>query len=338
MSQRFLFIRLSSMGDVLLTTPLLRALRQKYPHAEIHYLTRPAYAELLSYNPHLSALHTWPPSEALLRTPWDGVMDLQRNLRTWRLRMRLHYKRWTTFPKKNWRKWWSVRLRRPLPVEHIVKRYGEALRPWGIEPSTLGPLDVYVPNAVQNRIREEMYRLHPGPWLAIGLGGTYATKKWPTLYKLYVMQRLGWPLVLLGGHLEAEEAAFLTERMEGPVLNGAGRYSLLETAAAIAEADLVLTHDTGTAHLAAAFQKPTVVLWGNTIPAFGMTPWQTPHLNLEVPNLPCRPCSKLGFPKCPRHHHNCMRALTPDFVLHQIQSFWTQIQSNGPEKDFGETQ
>ena len=91
MAPRFLFIRLSSMGDVILTTPRVKALRQKYPGAEIHYLTRPAYAELLAHNPHLNALHTWPPSEELRRMHWDGVIDLQRNLRTWRLRTRLRY-------------------------------------------------------------------------------------------------------------------------------------------------------------------------------------------------------------------------------------------------------
>ncbi len=321
------------MGDVILTTPLVKALRQKYPRAEIHYLTRPAYAELLAHNPYLNALHTWPPSEALRRIRWDGIIDLQRNLRTWRLRLRLSYRQWASFPKKNLRKWLSVRLRRSLPVEHIVSRYAEALRPWGIDPHGLGPLEVYVPQAIRKRIQEEMYGLHGGPWLAFGLGGTYATKKWPTLYKLYVIQRLGWPVVLLGGPAEANEAAFLSERVEGPILVGAGRYTLLETAAAIAAADLVLTHDTGTAHLAAAFQKPTVVLWGNTVPAFGMTPWQTPHLNLEVPGLSCRPCSKLGFDRCPRGHHNCMRALTPDFVLHEMQTFWAQVNANSPEPD-----
>jgi ADP-heptose:LPS heptosyltransferase len=100
MAQRFLLIRLSSMGDIVLTTPLLRALRQSYPQAEIHYLTRPSYASLLQHNPHLTALHLWPPTPDILRSYWDGVIDLQKNLRTWRLRLRLRYKRWTTFPEK----------------------------------------------------------------------------------------------------------------------------------------------------------------------------------------------------------------------------------------------
>lgn len=330
MSQRFLVIRLSSMGDIVLTTPVLRALREKYSHAEIHYLTRRAYTELLQHNPHLSALHVWPPSEELRATPWDGVIDLQKNLRTRRLRFRLRYKRWTTFPKKNFRKWLSVRLKRPLPVAHVVRRYGEALRPWDISPDALGPLEMYVPAEVRARIRAQLDGVHVGLWLAFGLGGTYATKKWPPLYKLYLINKLGWPVILLGGSAEAEEAAFLREKAEVPVVVGAGRYSLIETAAAIAESALVLSHDTGTAHLAAAFRKPTVVLWGNTVPAFGMTPWQTPHINLEVPGLSCRPCSKLGFAKCPRGHHNCMRALTPDYVLHQAKAFWAQIAGDVP--------
>jgi len=336
MSQRFLIIRLSSMGDIILTTPILRALREKYPQAAIHYLTRSAYAELLQHNPHLTALHVWPPSAELRATLWDGVIDLQKNLRTWRLRFHLRYKHWTTFPKKNFRKWLSVQLKRPLPVAHVVQRYGEALRPWGIEVEALGPLEVYVPAEVRARIRVELDKIHPGPWLAFGLGGTYATKKWPTLYKLYLINKLGWPVILLGGNPEAEEANFLQTKAEVPVVVGAGRYSLLETAAAIAESALVLSHDTGTAHLGAAFQRPTVVLWGNTVPAFGMTPWQTPHLSLEVPGLSCRPCSKLGFAGCPQGHHNCMRALTPDYVLYQTRAFWAQLGGDVPSEGMDE--
>jgi ADP-heptose:LPS heptosyltransferase len=179
MSQRFLVIRLSSMGDIVLTTPILRALREKYPQAEIHYLTRQAYTALLQHNPHLSALHVWPPSEGLRATAWDGVIDLQKNLRTWRLRFLLRYKRWTTFPKKNLRKWLSVRLRRPFPVAHVVRRYGEALRPWDISPDSLGPLEIYVPVEVQARVRAQLDGVHPGPWLAFGLGGTILPKSGP---------------------------------------------------------------------------------------------------------------------------------------------------------------
>jgi len=332
-ARHFLIVRLSSMGDVVLTTPLIRALHALEPEAELHYLTRPLYRELLVHHPHLTAVHEWPPSAEMRAMTWDGIIDLQKNLRTLFLRRWLSYKRWHTFPKANLRKWLAVRLKKPLPVPHVVLRYGEALRAWGVRPERLGLLEVFIPLPIQDRIKAEMRGLHAGPWLAVGLGGTYATKRWPLMYHLYFLNRLGWPAVLLGGPAEQAEATFLAEQAEVPVLVGAGRYGLLETAAAIAEADLVLTHDTGTAHISAAFQKPTAVLWGNTILGFGMAPWQTPTLSLEVPGLSCRPCSKLGYARCPQGHHNCMRALTPDWVWAEVSRFW---QETRPKQGFAE--
>ncbi len=321
MSKKLLVIRLSSMGDILLTTPILEKLRSIQPNTEIHYLTRSAYKDLLAHHPGLTAVHTWPPSEAVLSAHWDAVLDLQKNLRTAKLRRRLRYERWHTFPKENLRKWLYVRLKRPRRIAHVVMRYGEVLRPWGVAPTALGPLRFYIPPAVQEAVRQELLAIHPGPWVAVGLGGTYETKKWPSLYHAYVLERLEWPAILLGGSAEQSAAELIAQRVSVPVVLGAGRYTLLESGAAIAAAQLVISHDTGTAHMAAAFQKPIVLLWGNTTPHFGMAPWQTPTLHLEVPGLGCRPCSKLGFNRCPKGHHNCMRALTPDWVWQKLQDF-----------------
>lgn len=321
MSKKILVIRLSSIGDILLTTPILEKLREIDPTAQLHYLTKPAYKELLAYHPGLTALHLWPPSNPLLTTRWDVVLDLQKNLRTAWLRQRLRYATWQTFPKENWRKWLYVRLKRVQPIAHVVKRYGEVLRLWGAQSAELGPLRFYIPPTIQEAIQGELLAKHPGPWVAVGLGGTYETKKWPPLYHAYLLEKLGWPAILLGGVLERSAAETIAQRLSVPVVIGAGRYSLLESGAAIAAAQLVISHDTGTAHMAAAFRKPIALLWGNTTPAFGMGPWQTPTLHLEVPGLPCRPCSKLGYRKCPKGHHNCMHALTPDWVWQSLQAF-----------------
>lgn len=312
------------MGDIVLTTPLIRALAERFPEAELHYLTRPTYRSLLEYHPLLTEVHTWPPSQTLQALRWEGILDLQKNLRTLPLRWRLSYKKYATFPKENWRKWWMVRRGRPQPLRHIVLRYAEALRTWGIAPEQMGPLEVHIPAHIQQKVSAELSAL-PRPWLAVGLGGTYGTKKWPISYFQELLQKLGWPVVLLGGAAERAEAEAIAQALPQPTLLTAGRYSLLETAAVIAQATLLLTHDTGTAHLGAAFQVPTIVLWGNTVPELGMSPWQTISLAIEAQNLPCRPCSKLGFARCPKGHHDCMRSLTPDFVLARLHSFWQRI-------------
>lgn len=326
---RFLFVRLSSMGDIVLTTPLIRALAERYPEAELHYLTRPAYRPLLQHHPLLTAVHTWPPSPSLQALSWKGIIDLQKNLRTLSLRWRLSYEKYATFPKENWRKWWMVRWGRPHPLRHIVLRYAEALQPWGISSEKIGPLEVHIPAATQEKIAADLAAF-PRPWLAVGLGGTYGTKKWPLPYFQELLRELGWPVVLLGGAAEQAEAAAIAQALPQPTLNTAGRYSLLESAAVIAQAPLLLTHDTGTAHLGAAFRVPTLVLWGNTVPELGMTPWQTLTLAIEAQHLACRPCSKLGYARCPKGHHDCMRSLTPDLVLARLHSFWQKLRQGAP--------
>ncbi|MCX7606789.1 MAG: glycosyltransferase family 9 protein [Bacteroidia bacterium] len=320
---RFLFVRLSSMGDVVLTTPLIRALAEHIPNAEIHFLTRASYLPLVAHHPLLAGVHSWPPSEEVRQQTWEGVIDLHKNLRTLSLRWKLRYRKFTTFSKENWQKWWMVRKRLPISLSHVVTRYSAALEPWGISPEKVGPAEVHVPPFIQERVRRELHEAaqEGEGWLAVGLGGTYDTKKWPIAYYKELLTQLGWPIILLGGAMERAAAETLAQTLPGPVIVGAGRYSLLETAAAIREAAILLSHDTGTAHLGAAVGTPTVVLWGNTVPELGMTPWQVQHLNIEARHLSCRPCSKLGFASCPRGHHDCMRALTPDYVEMQLRAF-----------------
>lgn len=326
MPVKFLFVRLSSMGDVVLTTPLVRALAQRYPQAEIHFLTKAPYVPLLAHHPLVKAVHAWPPRPELGQQRWEGVIDLQKNLRTLPLRWRLRYRCFTTFPKENLRKWLMVRGWGWWRLRHVVLRYGEALRPWGIRPEALGPLEVHVPSAVRGRVQAFCAAAGlTGKWIAVGLGGTYATKRWPIAYWGELLQRLQAPVALLGGAAERSDAETLARQLSQPVLVAAGQLDLLETAALIAEASLLLSHDTGTAHLGAAMGTPTVVLWGNTIPEFGMEPWQVHHANIEAMHLACRPCSKLGYAVCPRGHHDCVRALTPDFVAAQVSAFLASL-------------
>jgi len=323
---KFLLVRLSSIGDVVLTTPLVRALATRYPEAELHFLTKASYVPLLRHHPLIKAVHTWPPAPELVQQRWEGVIDLQKNLRTLPLRWRLRYRRFATFPKENLRKWLMVRGWGWWTLRHVVWRYGEALRPWGIAPEALGPLEVEVPSAVHAHVKQELKRMGWGAeWLAIGLGGTYGTKRWPPAYYREFLRLWGRPVVLLGGPAERPLAEELASQATQPVLVAAGRYDLLHTAAWIREAPLLLTHDTGTAHLGAAMGRPVVVLWGNTVPEFGMEPWQVPHVNLEALHLSCRPCSKLGYVTCPRSHHDCLRALTPAYVLAQVEAFLSSL-------------
>ncbi|RTQ44044.1 glycosyl transferase, partial [Hymenobacter gummosus] len=69
---------------------------------------------------------------------------------------------------------------------------------------------------------------------------------------------------------------------------------------------------TGQMHIAAAFRKEIISVWGNTVPEFGMYPFRTEFRALEVEGLGCRPCSKIGYEKCPQGHFRCMRDIRID--------------------------
>lgn len=137
------------------------------------------------------------------------------------------------------------------------------------------------------------------------------------------MQKVELPIVLLGGKEDHRVAKFIEDKLDQKVINGCGKYSIHESASIVYQADLVITHDTGMMHIAAAFKRKIVSIWGNTIPEFGMYPYFPAHLNhfnaiVEVKELGCRPCSKIGFDQCPKGHFKCMKQISDDRVVEKV--------------------
>lgn len=314
---KILIIRLSSIGDILLTTPIIRALKTHLPDAELHFLLKPQYQELLQYNPYVDKLLFYrSPLWRMVRSlpSYDVVLDLHRNWRS--LFLRLRGRRRYTFPKANWKKWLMVRTKYPFQVEHVVNRYAVALKPLGISLDE-GGVDFFFPPELEEAVSLDSY-------YAIGLSGSYPTKKWLWEYYVEVIDKVAMPVVLLGGASEMKEASQIiaSVKEKGKVLNLVDKLSLLEVGAWIKRARLLITHDTGLMHMGATLKTPMITLWGNTVPEFGMTPYRGgPHVLFENPFVPCRPCSKLGFQECPKKHFLCMRSIKPELVIAQVQAW-----------------
>ncbi len=318
---KVLLIRFSSIGDVLLTTPVVRALERQLG-ARVHYLTKAAYAPLLAHNPHLERL--WLLEDDLsallprLRAErFDFVADLHKNLRSFRVRWGLGV-RGRSFPKLNWEKWLLVNFKVDrLPSVHIVERYFEAVKPLGARPDGEG-LDFFFPPDWET---DGWYLagLTPAePYLVFAIGAAHATKRLPLEESIQLCKRLPGPVVLLGGKDVAATGKALSEACPEKVIDRCGQTSLPESAALLRDARKVIAHDSGMMHLAAALRTEVISIWGNTVPAFGMTPYfgarpHTSHL-FEVQGLPCRPCSKLGFARCPKGHFRCMRLQDLDAI------------------------
>jgi ADP-heptose:LPS heptosyltransferase len=309
---KILVIRFSSIGDIVLTTPVIRALRQQLD-AEVHFLTKQSFGTVLAENPYLSRIWTIKSKvsevlPALRKEGFTAVVDLHRNLRSTQVRWGLAMASSYRFNKLNTQKWLLTNLRIDyLPNIHVVDRYLAAAKPLGISNDGQG-LDYFIsPTDEINPTAEGL----PDAYLAFVVGGAHQTKCLPEKKMATLCRSFPYPIVLLGGPAEAELGQRLAQAGGPKVHNRCGKLRLGQSASVVQQAKCVLTHDTGLMHIAAALERPTVVIWGNTIPAFGMYPYNPaktfPVNHFEVQDLHCRPCSKIGYDHCPKGHFRCMQ-------------------------------
>lgn len=317
--KKILVIRFSSIGDIVLTTPVLRGLHEQLG-AEVHVVTKKSFAGILQHNPHVAQVHTIDEKvseviDELKAIPFDFVVDLHHNLRSAQVKRALGKPR-AAFPKLNVQKWMLVNLRiNRLPDVHIVDRYFETVKALGVSNDGRG-LDYFIPPADEVD-PAQLPAPHRNGYTAFVAGAKFATKQLPEEKIISIIRKLNRPVVLLGG----KEETALGERVQaacGELLyNACGKYNLNQSASLIKQAGLVIAHDTGLMHIAAAFKKKIYSVWGNTVPAFGMYPYLPGEGSkiIEVKNLSCRPCSKIGYAKCPKGHFNCMMKIDENAFL-----------------------
>jgi ADP-heptose:LPS heptosyltransferase len=310
---KILVLRFSSIGDIVLTTPVLRALNEQVPGAEVHVATKTAFADLLRYDPHVHRVHELGDDIGALITAlraerYDHVVDLHHNLRTARVKRALGVPA-HSFPKRNVEKWLLVNFGiNKLPHEHIVDRYFTAVAPLGVRNDSRG-LELFIPpdRSVPRTVLPEAHR---SGYVALAVGAAHATKRLPERRLVELATALRGPLVIIGGEEDRAVGRRIADAVGGRAFDATGRYDLLGSASLIAGARAVIAHDSGAMHVACAFKRPVVSIWGSTVPAFGMGPYQPGHPEhvfiSEVEGLSCRPCSKIGHDHCPKGHFHCM--------------------------------
>ena len=331
---KVLILRFSSIGDIVLTTPVVRTLKTQLEDAQIHFATKYQYKELLEANPYIDKTYFLREKlseliHELKREKFDYVIDLHHNLRTLWIKKALGVKSFS-FKKLNVEKWLLVNLKiNKLPNVHIVDRYMETVKPLGVKMDALG-LDYFIPEKDEVPLEWLPDPFRNG-YIVYAIGGQHATKKLPVKRMIELCDKINKPVVLLGGKEDFEMgesvAVFFSPASEDSVsekvpeelnkktiiYNACGKFNLNQSASLIKQARYVFTHDTSLMHIAAALKKEVFSIWGNTIPAFGMYPYRTRFTVLENNKLDCRPCSKIGFQKCPRGHFKCMNELVFDF-------------------------
>lgn len=309
---KILVVRFSSIGDIVLTTPVVRCLKLQLPGVEIHYLTKKKFAGILSSNPHIDKLHTIDRSinevlSTLKMEKFDFVVDLHTNLRTksliWKLRVPS-----ASFPKLNFKKWLYVRFKiNKLPDVHIVERYFETVKSLDVK-NDQQPCEYFI--ASEDQVDVTSLGLEPNSYVAFAIGAQFATKRMPTSKLIELCNAIGKPVVLLGGPEDAETAKAIISQSTGNIQSQCGTLRLGQSASVVQQAQLLVTHDTGLMHIASAFNKRIVSIWGNTTPSLGMYPYMPQNSKNysihQVEGLSCRPCSKIGFQSCPKKHFSCM--------------------------------
>jgi ADP-heptose:LPS heptosyltransferase len=302
-------------------------LKKQQPQWEIHYLTKKAYRSVLEANPYIDHLHILEESldsmiEDLLQLKFDLVIDLHHNLRTLKVKRGLKAKSYS-FNKLNIEKWLMTALKIDrLPSSHIVDRYMQTLDELGIENDGKG-LDYFI--SEKDKVDEsDIPASHLAGYIGVVIGAAHATKKMPEQKLKELCDNIHHPIILLGGPEDKKAGDIIAQADPIKIYNACGKFSLNESADLVRRARLIVTHDTGLMHIAAAYQKPIISLWGNTIPKFGMTPYYGKwshqyHDVFEIPQLQCRPCSKIGYDKCPKGHFKCMNLINIQDVVKRVE-------------------
>lgn len=318
---KILVIRLSSMGDIIYTTPIVRCLKKQLPQAEVHFLTKPAFKYLYDHNPYVDKLLLLKAKlketiQEIKDERYDYLVDLHKNLRTSLIKFKTGIPS-STYPKQAVLKWLSLKLKKNLiPPLHLVDRYFKAVRPLGIV-NDQKPIDYFFKQDYQ--LASLLPPSFMKGYIAFIIGATHFTKRMPNAKVISICNQLNYPIVLLGGKDVLANANEIKEKMLGEVFNACGVTSLDESVFLVSQATAIIGFDTGLTHIAEAFNKAIVSIWGSTVPELlGVQPYQVDHVLEAGVTLPCRPCSKFGLAKCPKGHFKCMWKIREEPIVNFI--------------------
>ncbi len=325
---KILVVRFSSIGDVVLTTPIVRCLKEQLPNATIHFITKKNFSSIIENNPNIDKIFTIKSSineviDELKKEKYDWIIDLHKNVRTLALKQKLKTAS-KSFPKMNIEKWVLVKFKIDrMPKLHIVDRYFETVKHLGVV-NDLKPCDFFI-NEESNVNISTSFSIQEA-YITIAIGAQFATKRLPFEKLVEVIAELSLPIVLVGGPMDNELAERIVNHFPNKNLkNACGGFTLQQSASIVQQSKVLLTNDTGLMHIASCFEVPIVSVWGNTVPALGMFPYfpQKPDLFSihEVNDLNCRPCSKIGFKECPKVHFKCMDLQDSALIVKSIAKF-----------------
>ncbi|MDZ7742197.1 MAG: glycosyltransferase family 9 protein [Bacteroidota bacterium] len=325
--QKILLIRLSSIGDIVLTSPVMRCIKEQRPDAELHFLVKKQFVPVVQANPHIDRIHIVDTENIkntladLQKENFDFIVDLHKNFRSIYLKKNLRVPH-ASFSKLNIQKWLLVNLKiNRMPEIHIVDRYFEAVKELGVRNDGKG-LDYFIPEKDRVDIKTLPEDFRQG-YVGFVIGAKHHTKALPENEVAFLINKMHRSVILLGGPEDREKGERILEECKSQVYNACGKYNINQSASLVEQAGSIITNDTGLMHIAAAFRKEIISVWGNTVPEFGMFPYlpegeKEKSKIFEVKGLFCRPCTKIGYRKCPRGHFKCMKQIDLGGIAREV--------------------
>ncbi|MBL7697330.1 MAG: glycosyltransferase family 9 protein [Chitinophagaceae bacterium] len=329
---KFLVIRFSSIGDIVLASPVLRCLKKQVVTAEVHFLTKTKFKAVTVANPYVDKFfyydnNIWEVINLLKKEEYDYVIDLHNNFRSGKIKRSLGVKAYT-IDKLNFQKFLLTKLRIDImPKRHITQRSLDTVAHFGVKDDG-GGLDYFIPE--NEKVNEsDIPATHHAGYIAIVIGASYHTKKLPVHKLTALCAGIEHPVILVGGKEDAAVGEKVAEAVGPKVYNACGKFSLNESADLVRRSKLVISHDTGLQYIASAFNKTVLAVWGSTSPRLDVEPYygkpflstqqEAPYENIiRKPELWCQPCSKYGNKKCPLGHFKCMNQMDINYIVSRV--------------------
>jgi len=320
---KILVIRFSSMGDIIYTTPVVRCLKKQLPDAEVHFITKPAFKYIYDNNPYVDKLLLLKPSlketiKDIQAEDYDHIVDLHNNLRTAIIKLSTWIPS-STYQKQTIRKWLSLKFNLKLiPPVHLVDRYMKAVQVLGVKNDDQ-PIDYYI--KAEHQLSTLLPPSHQNGFVAFIIGATHFTKRMPNDKIISICKKIDLPVVLLGGNDVKANGDEIAAAIGEKIYNACGITSLDESVFLVSKADKIIGFDTGLTHIAEAFDRPIVSVWGGTVPELlGVQPYKVKEALVSGVDIECRPCSKFGLPACPLGHFKCMRDINERQVIEFVNN------------------
>jgi heptosyltransferase-2 len=324
---KILIIRLSSIGDIVLSTPLIRLLRNKFPSAQIDFVIKKEFAELLKFNPHLTNLIEFDTGNGfkellrlksrILKERYDLIVDIHNNLRSVFLRT-FSGARVLKVNKRVFKRFLLVKFKINLykNITPVAERYIETVSQLSIKNDNQG-LELFVPKDIIDIAKDKINFSNSDRYIAIAPSAKHETKRWLPERFAEVGNRLSEKfnakIILMGGKEDEQICKLIETMMKNKPINVCGKTSLLESAGILSLCEMLITNDSGLMHIGSAMKTKVVAIFGSTVKEFGFFPYGTKSVVVEK-SISCRPCSHIGRDKCPKKHFKCMKEIQVDDV------------------------